>query len=67
MQQLRKHSLEDSFIVHKYNQTDLQLSPQYIHISYTMEITQIDYDVLQIINKVVYPTLWEKLNFAPKY
>lgn len=32
-----------------------------------MDITQIDYDILQIINKVVYPTLWEKLNFAPKY
>lgn len=31
-----------------------------------MDFTQINYDILQIINKVVYVTLWEKLNFYPK-
>lgn len=42
----------------------LLISPQYT-FSYTMDFTPIDYDILQIIDKVVYVTLSEKLSLPP--
>lgn len=66
MQQLRKQSLGDSFTVCKQSDR-LLIAITTVRIIYTIDFTQINYDILQIINKVVYATLWEKLNFTPKY